>query len=107
MTNDITASTSTTCRRRVTMKRVTSDPPPQPSPSRGEGEPCFETLPPRGAGKGGGCCEFVRRSRCLATLDAPLFDPQRRRVLVAGGCHALEPFRQHIGVGAEEQRQRR
>src|ERR1700732_2563855 len=73
MTNDITARTTSTCRSRARMKRVT----------RHLSRP---GLPP---------------------LDAPLLDPQRRRVLMAGGRHALEPFRQHIGIGAEKQRQRR
>src|SRR5216683_2287561 len=43
----------------------------------------------------------------LPPFDAPLLDPQRRRVLVAGGRHALQPSRQHIGIGAEIERQRR
>src|SRR6185437_7672552 len=37
--------------------------------------------------------------------DAPILDPQRRRVLVTGRHHSVQPFRQHIGVGSEEKRQ--
>src|SRR5689334_2955142 len=81
MTNDMTASTTSISTTRRRTKRVIR----------------FATFP-RLRGRGGG----VPKS-----LAAPCLDPERARCLVPGRDDALQPFRQDVAVGAEEEGERR
>src|SRR5690349_15807827 len=85
MTKAITARTTAISARRRARKRIMSSRRvPMNSPARQESD----------------------RRRGASLLGAPLLDPERRRDGVAGRAHALQPFRQDVAVGAEEERQR-